>query len=343
VRLVRADVGCRDQLHEVLTEIRTSMPELRGIFHCAGVFEDRLVADQTWNLFERVFAAKVAGAWNLHQLTRQDPLDLFVLFSSAASLFGAPGMANYVAANEFLNVLAEYRTCRNLPGLSIQWGPWKATGMAEAVRDTGRSRWKALGLHELQPETALQAMDHLLAEGLAHAAVVHVDWKKLHAQSLRSTGWRLLDLIAEPVADSSVTDFRRRLQTAPSWERLDMLFGHVHSVVARIIGLGPEQSLDPRRGIFEMGLDSLGTMEVRNQLRSSLGCNLPPTFAFTSPNVEALVNHLASELIELETTPPSRSPPLPAREPAELVQAAATDTVETRIAKELEALEELLN
>ena len=70
-----------------------------------------------------MLAPKVAGAWNLHTLTNELPLDFFVLFSSAASIFGSPGQANYAAANAFLDALARYRKARGLPGAINQLGP----------------------------------------------------------------------------------------------------------------------------------------------------------------------------------------------------------------------------
>ena len=65
--------------------------------------------------FARVLAPKVAGAWNLHELTAGEPLDFFVSFSSISSLFGNVGQGNYAAANSLLDALAHYRRSRGLP------------------------------------------------------------------------------------------------------------------------------------------------------------------------------------------------------------------------------------
>ena len=75
-----------------------------------------------------MLAPKVDGAWNLHELTLGLPLDHFVLFSSAASLFGSPGQANHAAANSFLDALAAQRRAHGRPGLSINWGGWSDVG-----------------------------------------------------------------------------------------------------------------------------------------------------------------------------------------------------------------------
>ena len=87
---------------ELFAKFGISMPPLRGLIHAAGVFDDGVLIKQDWARFEKVMAAKVMGTWHLHTLTEQHELDFFVCFSSAASLVGSPGQANYAAANAFM-------------------------------------------------------------------------------------------------------------------------------------------------------------------------------------------------------------------------------------------------
>ena len=106
----------------VFNKIHNSKFPLAGVIHSAGTLSDAVLQNQTWSSFEKVMAPKVQGAWHLHQLTKNQPLDFFVLFSSAASLLGSPGQGNHSAANSFLDGLAHYRRGLGLPALSLHWG-----------------------------------------------------------------------------------------------------------------------------------------------------------------------------------------------------------------------------
>ena len=119
----QCDIGNRDGgCRAAVATSRGKLPPLRGIFHLAGVLDDGVLREQTRERFDRVMASKVSGAWNLHELTRDQPLDLFVLFSSAAALLGSPGQGNYAAANAFLDALAHHRRWREAAGAERQLG-----------------------------------------------------------------------------------------------------------------------------------------------------------------------------------------------------------------------------
>ena len=113
-----------------------------------------MLSEQTPERIARVLAPKVRGGWALHALTLGDPIDSFVLYSSAAALFGSPGQSNYAAANGFLDGLAAYRQARDLPGLAINWGSWAEIGMAAGVSSEHHRRWAAMGLEMIAPDAS---------------------------------------------------------------------------------------------------------------------------------------------------------------------------------------------
>ena len=88
---------------------------LKGVFHLAGVLDDRALADMSAASVAEFFAPKAQGALNLHRATANCPLDHFVLFSSVASTFGNPGQINYSAASAYLDGLAALGRRQGLP------------------------------------------------------------------------------------------------------------------------------------------------------------------------------------------------------------------------------------
>ena len=135
--LARAcDVTDRAALEGLLEEIARDMPPLRGVVHSAMVIDDGLIRDMSTAQIHGVMAPKVLGAQHLHELTRDLPLDFFVLYSSATTLFGNPGQGNYVAANAALEALARARRAAGLPATCIRWGAIDDVGyLARNQRD----------------------------------------------------------------------------------------------------------------------------------------------------------------------------------------------------------------
>ena len=291
----RADVSDADELAVVLADAAKRLPPLAGVIHAAGVFADRLVANHEWSLFEEVFAAKVHGAWNLHRLTRDLPLDFFALFSSATTLLCGAGLANYVAANEFLDALASYRRSIGLPGLSIAWGPWDDLGMATRVGATREAEWQAVGMRSLPPVDALQALSRVLSGEAAQVAVMSVDWARFRRHPSSAALGRFIALLApgrQPAAERRAA-LRRGIEHAPRGERRHLLLSHVRTEVEAVLGWDHAEPINLRHGFFDLGMDSLQANELRNRLQSSLECTLPPTLTFKFPTIAALTDHLA--------------------------------------------------
>lgn len=82
VKVLSADISIEADVINILEQIQTSLPPLRGIIHAAGVLDDGILQQMSWERFSKVIAPKVMGAWNLHNLTQNLSLDFFVCFSS---------------------------------------------------------------------------------------------------------------------------------------------------------------------------------------------------------------------------------------------------------------------
>jgi acyl transferase domain-containing protein/acyl carrier protein len=304
----RADVTNEADVARLIEEIARHRPPLRGVVHAAGVRDDGVVGQQTWERYEPVLAPKVAGAWNLHARTRELPLDFFVLFSSSASVFGSAGQSNYAAANAFLGALAHERRRLGLPATSISWGPWADGGMATEVSDVDRRRWAQVGLELIQPVKGLAWLGRLAATPIADVVVLPVDWARFAPQAGEDLKALLADMVpvetavgvsarAKPHEKEKDKDFRDELERTPRARRRAALEAHVRDHVRQVLALGPSVRLGAQDGFRDLGMDSLMAVDLRNRLQRALGCTLPATIAFDHPTVDALANYLGAEVL----------------------------------------------
>jgi hypothetical protein len=164
----------------LIAEIKNSIPPLKGVFHIAGLLKDGILLQQNWKNFIEVMEPKIIGTWNLHEFTKELPLDMFILFSSAASMLGAPAQGNYAAANAFMDAVAQYRKTLNLPALSINWGHWSEAGMAIKL-DTHISR----RVHErgmITPQQGIKILDNLIHLKDSQIGVLPIKWSNIKRQ-----------------------------------------------------------------------------------------------------------------------------------------------------------------
>ncbi|MBN1489665.1 MAG: SDR family NAD(P)-dependent oxidoreductase [Phycisphaerae bacterium] len=314
VRVLRGDVAREADVWRVLSEIGAAMPALCGVIHAAGVLDDGVLVHQSWERFATVMAPKVFGAWNLHRLTADRPLDFFVLFSSAVGLLGSAGQANHAAASVFLDALAQYRRKQGLPALSLDWGAWGDVG-AVVNQDVGG--WMARrGVGIIAPQQALAALGYLMqADSPPQVGVLRIDWQTFLEPVSLGAGSSLLrglreaapSVLAEAACPSA---FLERLRASPARQRKELLHGHVRAMTAKALGLGADRPIDPKRPLKEMGLDSLLAIELRKALATSLDCTLPATLLFNCPTVEALGEHLAALLLRPGAAEPPPGPAL---------------------------------
>jgi acyl transferase domain-containing protein/NADPH:quinone reductase-like Zn-dependent oxidoreductase/NAD(P)-dependent dehydrogenase (short-subunit alcohol dehydrogenase family)/acyl carrier protein len=311
VRIVveKCDVSDEVELARLFDRMATSMPPLRGIVHAAGLLDDASLERQTWPRFEAVMAPKVRGTWNLHRLTLSSELDFFVLFAAAATLIGSPGQGNYAAANAFMDGLAHHRKAKGLPALSIDWGAWAETGMAARLAKEHAERWTDRGVRPIRLDEGMTKLGEMLFGSHVQIVAFPVDWSKMFDGTDSRGTPSLYSEVSKPLSTGISTDgqarpdrddFAHRLLAEPAARQLALLKAHVESAASRALGATEAKSLDPRRPLHELGLDSLMSVELRNALATSLGRPLSATLLFDYPTVESLTQYLASNVLKLE-------------------------------------------
>jgi myxalamid-type polyketide synthase MxaB len=279
---------------------------LRGVVHSAGILDAGVLVHQSWERFERVMAAKVAGSWNLHRLTHPLGLDFFVLYSSVAYFLGFAGHGSYAAANAFLDALAHHRRALGLPGLAINWGAWGKVGVA--TRGNVLERLEAQGMRAIEPDAGLRVLGHLLGGDATQVGVLPIDWS---APGTRTWALRQPHLFGPflPAAVPQVpagSPWVEELRGASPARRRLLLRARIQQEVTELLGRRSEGPIDVHQPLREMGLDSLMAVQLRNTVVGLVGRTLPATLLFNYPSVEALVAFLADEVLAVPPTPPPR-------------------------------------
>ena len=244
----------------------------------------------------KVLLPKIAGTWLLHRHTCDLALDFLCLFSSTASILGAGSLAHYAAANQFLDAFAHYRRQLGLPAVAIEWGTW---GEMRAASEESRKQYRTLGLLPMESSQALAAMGDLMQYPEPSILAAAVNWR-----TLRSVfeARRKRPLLEETEMDGPELKERSAVCPAmPNWEHLpaadrearitDLVWEETCQVLQ--IDAGAPMELD--RGFFEMGMDSLISVELRTRLEARLGRSLPAMMTFNFPSVRALSSRIAAE------------------------------------------------
>ncbi|MFE9423307.1 type I polyketide synthase [Kitasatospora sp. NPDC006697] len=294
VSFAAVDVTDRAALAELIEGLPADRP-LGSVFHTAAALHDALIPALGTEQLADALGAKAAAARLLHELTADQQLDAFVLFSSVAGLCGIPGQANYAPGNAYLDALAAQRRAAGLPATSIAWGHWAGDGIAA---DGAEQQLHRHGLVPLPPVQAVELLGQALDQHDSHLVVADADWSAffrgrpgrlaaelLPAEAAQSTGTPELDL--------ALID---RLSALPAVERRRSLLGLVRAEAAAVQRHRSAEAIDPARSFQQQGFDSLTAVEFRNRLSAASGRRLPATAVFDHPTPAALTDWLAEEL-----------------------------------------------
>ncbi len=305
VTIAAANVSNRTDMESLFAEFGQTLPPLRGLVHAAAALSDRPIAEMDMELFAAMLQPKVTGTQLLDELTRDIDLDFFVLFSSTTALWGAGTLAHYAAANAFMDAFAQYRRTQGRPALSINWGTWDDMSSASM---SGQELASQVGLNRMAADQALQFMgDFLNAPHVSQMVVASVNWSQLKPVYEARRQRPFLELVntrqnevaaALPAAQSS--GLLHKLHEAHPNDRQDILIEHVRGEAAAVLGMTNPDDIDIYRGLFEMGMDSLMSVELKSRLEVSVEQTLPSTLTFNYPTVSDLVGYLTTHVLENE-------------------------------------------
>jgi acyl transferase domain-containing protein/acyl-CoA thioesterase FadM/acyl carrier protein len=291
VRAVAADVSSPEDVERVLADVRATMPPLRGIIHSATVLDDKPLAELDLGSLERVMAAKARGAWNLHRLTRDEPLDFFVLFSSISSLIGNAGQGNYVAANTFLDQLALYRRRQGLVATALHWGVLGETGLVARNAHVAR-HLELLGIRGLSTRDALAALGRVLEGAPEELAVVDVEWSRFGAMLSPWAGARRLASLlkgggGERGSDKGSHVIEVTFGTLDEEARQSLVESTLKRIVAKVMRVSGGD-VDPTVPLKDLGMDSIMALEIVTEVEGVFGVKLSSMEVVGGPSIREL-------------------------------------------------------
>ncbi|MBF6170054.1 type I polyketide synthase [Nocardia blacklockiae] len=324
VTFAACDVADRSAVADLLAALWQAGDRVTTVVHAAGIAPERPIRDLTVAEFTAVTSAKVAGALHLHDLLAEHPLDAFVLFSSNSGVWGSSGHGAYAAANAALDALAGHRRSTGKTATSIAWGAWGGTGLA--ARPEVRRVLDQRGIPAMDPDLALAAMGRALADDDTVLSVADVDWRRFAPAYTATKPRPLLDDIPEaraalepPGAERDSTEPQTAIEAAPARDdlarlpvdrRRATLVALIRRHAAAALGHDTTERVTADTPLIEVGLDSLGALDLRNRLTRAVGLQerLPTSHIFQHPTPHALAAHLDALLCGTASTAPADLP-----------------------------------
>ena len=300
-QIVACDVSSPDELRTLIDSISAEHP-LCGVVHAAGALHDGVIESLTEEHLDLALAGKADGAWHLHRLTAHLNLSMFVLFSSAAGVFGGPGQGGYAAANAFLDGLAAHRRAEGLAGVSIAWGQWEQQAseseMTAALTDGDLARLSRSGIVALSAEEGLGMFDEACAIGEPLVLAARLDRSVLRTQARAGTLPALLQSVVPlPARRAGGESLGSRLAALREDERARAVLMAVSAEVAGVLGRPSHYAIDPSQAFKRLGFDSLMAVELRNRLGVVTGLRgLPATLIFDHPTALELSKFLLEQI-----------------------------------------------
>lgn len=349
VSVLLGDISQKQDVVKIIDSIQDSLPPLKGVIHSAGVLDDGVLQQMSWDRFTKVMAPKVQGTWYLHQLTQNLHLDLFVCFSSMASVLGSSGQGNYAAANAFMDGIAHYRQAMGLPGLTINWGAWVQGGMAVRLTSQHQNRLQSIGISSIVPEKGLEILGKLLSQPVSQVGVFPVNWSQFLAKLYDGVQIPLfLDAFASRrLAEKSKSeDFLGELAVVPEMKRLQRMVDYLQIKVGKLLGFSKSKLPDTQLGFFDMGMDSLMAVELRNMLSHNLGSSISAAKLFKASNIQDLAKYLINELFPEEPSGEIERGDRKNTQYSNIVESEETQSeteIEDAIAQELKEIYTIIN
>nr|AYM54551.1 short-chain dehydrogenase/reductase SDR [Racemicystis crocea] len=312
------DVGDGPKVTEAFTRIREALGEIDGVIHAAGLPGSGLIASGTPAQCEDVLRPKVEGTLNLVEALGPGSKAWLVLCASLAGVGFATGMADYAAANAFLDAYAQRAAGGPIEVVSIDWDGWAEVGMGARRLD--------------EP---MKTSSHVWADTAMKPAEGAEVLARLLDREAVGSQWVVLTKDPSALASLASLASERRARRAPralsARPSLGVAFVAPRSEIERSmaaiweseLGCGPIGVDDD---FFRLGGESLVAIRILTRIRKRLRVDVPLARFIDNPTIGQLARTIAAErgarapepgptpppvserLIRFEAGPPGKTP-----------------------------------
>ncbi len=279
-----ADVAELDELSPVISRITRQLGKIDGIIHAAGLPGSGLLIEKDGPAFAASVAAKIKGTHHLHLLTRDNPPDFLLLFSSIASVVGGIYLGDYVAGNSYLDAFSGLQTERTRI-ISINWTTWTNTGMA---KNTGGSL--DVAFRSILPRHALHAFDQILGKKINNIVVGSIQFNN-------DLFWnRPLPVELAPAIRAQIKYPEAEIDVRLTG-RADQSYTEIEQQIARIWGnLFQTPNIDIQDNFYELGGTSIMGIKMANRINEQYRVAMTIQDVFTHLTVASLGNLVEHKL-----------------------------------------------
>ena len=288
----KADVADKTAMQQIFNQLSN----IGGVFYAAGILDDAMFENLTKTQFENILNIKAVGAWQLHKITENMPLDFFVLYSSAAGIVGSAGQANYNAANTFMDALAQYRNAKQLAALSVDFGTIAEIGLA-ARQENRANRLAEQGVTAIQPEELSIYFDTLFLSEETQVMAMPIDFSKWAEFNHAVTTNYFYNKVVTAIASNNQTIEIQEEKNA--FSNLEEHIKHIKDKIKQHISSATKLSVSKIKDdetFKNLGLDSLHALQLKNKLQDDVQLTLSVAAVWQYPTVQKLADFISEEL-----------------------------------------------
>lgn len=310
---IQGDVGSRTDLTKAVETVRKRWGRVNGVLHAAGQMDGELVLHKLEEKFASILQPKIEGTVLLDELTADEELDFFVLFSSTSAYLGDIGQCDYSIGNRFLDSYAAFREELRSQGkrsgqtVSVNWPIWRDGGM-HLSKEAEELYLQSSGMSYLEKEAGLRAFSQLLSSGRCQGMVLAGNRRRMERflqmeeeetcteasimqSSQHNDTWQQ-DLAADSVRSTSA---ETPVDSGANGESMigteTKLLFDLKQIAADYVKMSPEK-MDLEENLGNYGFDSIDLKKLAKQLSDHYRISVSPTVFFAHSSLQSISEHL---------------------------------------------------